>query len=47
MNQQVSPARCVGVAGVATGLLGALTAFLLPDLGAGVVALRAGGPAPA
>jgi nucleoid-associated protein YgaU len=40
MNQSVSPARCVGVAGVATGLWGALAAFLLPDLG-GAVALRA------
>jgi hypothetical protein len=47
MDQPVSPPRCVGVAGVATGLLGALTAFLLPDLGAAVVALRAGRSAPA
>ena len=45
MNQPVSRARCLGVAAVATGLLGALAAFLLPDLG-GAVALRAGPSAP-
>ena len=41
MNEPVATARCVAVAGVATGPLAALAAFLLPDLEAAAAAFRA------